>query len=91
MRIDVPATALRVVAVPPRMITNQTWFWLVMAAILIVLLFIFRTVVLPFLGGLFLAYILDPLWPRGFRGSALAASVPRSPYWSSSFCSWRQH
>ena len=63
-RIETANTAARPVYAPPRMIQPQTWFWLIMMAILVTLLFLFRSVALPFLGGLFLAYLLDPLATR---------------------------
>ncbi|MBY0612247.1 MAG: AI-2E family transporter [Beijerinckiaceae bacterium] len=59
--IDIPVTPP---AVKARSETGQTIFWLVLVSGLAALLFLFKSVALPFIAGLFLAYLLDPLATR---------------------------
>lgn len=43
---------------------RQLWFWLISALVLAVLLYVLGDVLLPFVAGLVLAYLLDPLASR---------------------------
>ncbi|WP_309084841.1 AI-2E family transporter [Chelativorans sp.] len=62
---------------PRRSFVRQVVFWLVAAAILILFLYVFSSILLPFLAGMVLAYFLDPVADRlqrlGF--SRLAATI----------------
>lgn len=45
-------------------LTRQVAFWLIAAAILVLFLYVFSSILLPFLAGLVLAYFLDPVADR---------------------------
>jgi len=64
-------------AAPRRALVRQVTFWLVAAIILILFLYIFSSILLPFLAGMVLAYFLDPIADRLERLglSRLAASI----------------
>jgi predicted PurR-regulated permease PerM len=71
--------APQIVAVDPAATSfrRQVIFWLVTAAIFIAFVYIFRSILLPFLAGLILAYFLDPVADRLERLglSRLAATI----------------
>lgn len=45
-------------------VTRQMWFWLIVAAAILVLLWLLRGMLLPFVLGMALAYVLDPVADR---------------------------
>lgn len=65
------------VAPPAATFHRQLAFWLVAAALLILFLFVFSSILLPFLAGMALAYFLDPVADRlqRFGLSRTAATV----------------
>jgi predicted PurR-regulated permease PerM len=58
-------------------IRRQVAFWLLTAAIFIAFLYIFSSILLPFLAGMILAYFLDPVadWLERLGLSRLAATI----------------
>jgi len=48
----------------PRRVLRHAAFWLIAAAILILFLYVFSSILLPFLAGMVLAYFLDPVADR---------------------------
>jgi len=58
-------------------LVRQVTFWLIAAAILILFLYVFSSILLPFLAGMVLAYFLDPIADRLERLglSRLAATI----------------
>ncbi|WP_011581299.1 MULTISPECIES: AI-2E family transporter [Chelativorans] len=64
-------------AAPRRALVRHVSFWLIAAAILILFLYVFSSILLPFLAGMVLAYFLDPIADRLERVglSRLAATV----------------
>jgi predicted PurR-regulated permease PerM len=56
---------------------RQAYFWLLAAAFFMLFLFVFRSILLPFLAGMILAYFLDPIADRLERlgMGRLAASI----------------
>ena len=54
---------------------RQVIFWIVALIVAVLLLSVFRTILLPFVAGFALAYMLDP-WPTGCNGLASGASAP---------------
>ena len=56
---------------------QQVFFWLITAAVFIAFLYVFSSILLPFLAGMILAYFLDPVADRleRFGLSRLAATV----------------
>ncbi|WEX07593.1 AI-2E family transporter [Chelativorans sp. AA-79] len=64
-------------AAPRRVLARQVVFWLLAVAILILFLYVFSSILLPFLAGMVLAYFLDPIADRLERLglSRLAATV----------------
>jgi predicted Na+-dependent transporter len=61
----------------PTSLRRQVIFWLLTAAILIAFLYVFSSILLPFLAGMILAYFLDPVADRleKLGLSRLAATV----------------
>ena len=43
---------------------RQIWFWCLTFALLVVFLYVFRSILLPFVAGMALAYLLDPVADR---------------------------
>jgi len=64
-------------AAPRRALVRHVSFWLIAAVILILFLYVFSSILLPFLAGMVLAYFLDPIADRLERVglSRLAATV----------------
>ncbi|WP_028032851.1 AI-2E family transporter [Chelativorans sp. J32] len=64
-------------AAPRGALVRQVTFWLIAAAILILFLYVFSSILLPFLAGMVLAYFLDPIADRLERLglSRLAATI----------------
>ncbi len=57
---------------------RQAWFWLAGTAAVIGLLFVFRSILLPFVAGMAVAYLLDPIVDRlqtWKLGRAVATSI----------------
>ena len=58
---------------------RQITFWLILAALTVVFLFVFRSILLPFVAGMALAYCLDPIadWfeARGFSRMASTLTI----------------
>jgi predicted PurR-regulated permease PerM len=56
---------------------RQLIFWLITAALLVVFLYVFRSILLPFVAGMILAYFLDPVADRLERVglSRIAATI----------------
>src|SRR5690606_5100070 len=48
----------------PRALIRQVIFWLIAAALLVLFLYVFSSILLPFLAGMVLAYFLDPVADR---------------------------
>src|SRR5690606_34486455 len=64
-------------AAPRRALVRQVTFWLIAAVILILFLYVFSSILLPFLAGMVLAYFLDPIadWLERFGLSRLSATI----------------
>ena len=75
----------------PRALRRQIIFWLLAAAFLILFLYIFSAILLPFLAGMTLAYFLDPVADRLERmGLSRLRRHHRRSWWRSSSSScWR--
>ncbi|MDD9910001.1 MAG: AI-2E family transporter [Ahrensia sp.] len=54
----------------PPTLRRQVWFWLITLAFFVVFLYVFRSILLPFIAGMALAYLLDPVADRLERWGA---------------------
>ena len=57
---------------------RQIWFWLAALAVTVLFLYIFRSILLPFVAGMALAYMLDPVADRLENWAPAAFSQPVS-------------
>jgi predicted PurR-regulated permease PerM len=68
-------------------IQRQLGFWLAALFVAALALFVLRDILLPFVAGLALAYLLDPIATVS-SASASAGSARRSSSWCSSSWCW---